>query len=305
MTAVSAAVGEGQAGHAVSNGLSKLGDRRIEVIMLDLDDTLYQVEAAPLMVRERIGSFMEHQMGIPVEDIPAMCNKMYTTFGTTMAGLVASGYDIDADEWHEAVHASLPYSELLQRDSQVRLLLESLPHRLWLFTNADEKHANTCLDLLGLNGIFEGIICFESIMAAAAARGMVHEGRPIVCKPNLMAFQLALQMAGADPHSTMFLDDSMRNIAAARKAGIYSVLVGRTDAHCGDLEIESVTDLPAMLPELWEQQRLVPPILSATSPASQAEGRRSSFVMMRNNVEPAAGLQDGQEGAKTDAAQTI
>lgn len=40
------------------------------------------------------------------------------------------------------------------------------------------------------------------------------------------AFQLALQMAGADATTTLFLDDSTRNIAAAKKVGIFSILVG-------------------------------------------------------------------------------
>jgi hypothetical protein len=55
MTALAADLAEGSQGCDTSNGTSKLGGRRIEVILVDLDDTLYQVEAAPQMVRERIG----------------------------------------------------------------------------------------------------------------------------------------------------------------------------------------------------------------------------------------------------------
>lgn len=66
--------------------------------------------------------------------------------------------------------------------------------------------------------------------------------------------------------------------------------VGRTNANCGDLEIESFTDLSAALPELWEQRGLAPPVLHAEPDHVQQSERRRSFVMVRNNVVPAAGL---------------
>lgn len=66
--------------------------------------------------------------------------------------------------------------------------------------------------------------------------------------------------------------------------------VGRTNANCGDLEIESFTDLPATLPDLWEQRGLAPPVPQAGPDHVQQQQRRRSFVMVRNNVVPAAGL---------------
>ena len=45
----------------------------------------------------------------------------------------------------------------------------------------------------------------------------------------LQAFELALEMAGnAQPETTLFMDDSTRNINGAHKAGLKTVLVGRT-----------------------------------------------------------------------------
>lgn len=37
---------------------------------------------------------------------------------------------------------------------------------------------------------------------------MVHHGRPVVCKPNRQAFDIALRLAGSgDPSTTLWLDD--------------------------------------------------------------------------------------------------
>ena len=43
----------------------------------------------------------------------------------------------------------------------------------------------------------------------------------------LQAIHLALKQAGAAPETTLYLDDSARNISAAHDEGIYSVLVSR------------------------------------------------------------------------------
>ena len=53
----------------------------------------------------------------------------------------------------------------------------------------------------------------------------------LLCRPHtcLQAFELALEMAGnAQPETTLFLDDSTRNINGAHRAGLKTVLVGRT-----------------------------------------------------------------------------
>lgn len=100
--------------------------------------------------------------------------------------------------------------------------------------------------------------------------GMVHHGRPVVCKPNRQAFEIAMRLAGiSKPSTTLWLDDrwgeeeeedarglqgtasrntcrlclvltaplwcppcSARNITTGHRLGLYSVLVGRTGGCC-------------------------------------------------------------------------
>lgn len=75
------------------------------------------------------------------------------------------------------------------------------------------------------------------------------------CLCVLQAFQLALEQAGAVPESTLFLDDSFRNIIGASNAGLRTVLVGsKRDDMPAIAAIESVHELPKALPELWDKQ---------------------------------------------------
>lgn len=68
----------------------------------------------------------------------------------------------------------------------------------------------------------------------AGLQAALEEGPPrIVCKPQAEAYARALRIAGADARSTLFFDDSLRNIGAGKAAGLATVLVSypRTHAH--------------------------------------------------------------------------
>lgn len=71
-----------------------------------------------------------------------------------------------------------------------------------MFTNGDKVHATKVLNRLGLQDCFEGIICFETL------NPLPEPGQPkplIVCKPALEAFDLALQLANADPSRSVHI----------------------------------------------------------------------------------------------------
>lgn len=126
---------------------------------------------------------------------------------------------------------------------------------MYVFTNADDKHAAVCLERMGIADLFRGVITFERIQEAGRLHGKVHHGVPVVCKPARLAFEYALQAAGgADASTSVFFDDSARNVSTAASLGIYSVLVGRVGVNCdADAELLSLLDLPTAAPELWKQ----------------------------------------------------
>lgn len=136
---------------------------KYDCLLFDLDDTLYPVSAGLAAgVLKNIKDYMVEKLGIDTALIPELCNLLYKNYGTTMAGIRAIGYDFDYDEYHSYVHGRLPY-ENLKPDPILRTLLLSLPIRKVIFTNADKIHAAKTLSKLGLEGCFEGIICFETL----------------------------------------------------------------------------------------------------------------------------------------------
>ncbi|XP_022742624.1 uncharacterized protein C24B11.05-like [Durio zibethinus] len=263
--------------------------RKYDCLLFDLDDTLYPLSSG--LAREcgkNIKDYMVEKLGIEKEKIVELSNLLYKNYGTTMAGLRAVGYDFDYDEYHSYVHGRLPY-ENLKPDPQLRSLLQALPLRKIIFTNADKVHAAKALTKLGLEDCFEGIICFETLnpthkntvsddeddiefLGSAAADapsslkifdiiahfaeakpGATLPKTPIVCKPQESAIERALKIAKINPHRTLFFDDSVRNIQAGKRVGLHTVLVGTSQRpKATDYALESIHNIKQALPELWE-----------------------------------------------------
>ena len=65
-------------------------------------------------------------------------------------------------------------------------------------------------------------------MEGAAAEGICTLEHPVVCKPMPEAYELVLRSLGVHASEVLFADDSVRNITAAHKLGMLTVLVSST-----------------------------------------------------------------------------
>uniref|UniRef100_A0A1J3D9I5 Uncharacterized protein C24B11.05 n=1 Tax=Noccaea caerulescens TaxID=107243 RepID=A0A1J3D9I5_NOCCA len=249
--------------------------QKYDCLLFDLDDTLYPLSTG--ISREcgkNIKDYMVEKLGIPNDKIVELSNLLYKNYGTTMAGLRAIGYNFDYDEYHSFVHGRLPYDNI-KPDPVLRSLLLSLPLRKVIFTNADRVHAAKALKKLGLEDCFEGIICFETLnpthknvayndseifdIVGHFDRSEPVESlpkTPVVCKPSESAIEKALEIANIDPNRTLFFEDSVRNVQAGKRVGLYTVLVGTSNKVKGaDYALESIHNMKEALPELWESDR--------------------------------------------------
>eukprot|EP00793_Prasinoderma_coloniale_P002445 PRCOL_00001927-RA len=225
--------------------------RDFEVLLLDMDDCLYpQASGLDLHCKRLIEEYMHKELGIPAEDVADVCYRAYIEHGTTLAGLVSQGHRIDYDKWHAAVHAPMPYEECLRPDPALREMLESLKQRKFVFTNGDRAHAARVLKILGVEDCFERVLDFETIMGADFHR----EGAPVVCKPQPLAFERALALAGVAADKALFADDSRRNVKAAGGLGIFTVHVGgAADAEVPEgaaAAVQCIKQLVDAVPEL-------------------------------------------------------
>ncbi|GIL86726.1 hypothetical protein Vretifemale_14970 [Volvox reticuliferus] len=201
---------------------------------------------------------MVQKLGICKDEVATKTTEFYLAYGTTLAGLVANGYHIDYDDWHEFVHqGALDYDTLLQPDPSLRDILCSIDIPKYILTNANRMHAECVLARLGLIDCFQGLFYFENVMELAASHGFdVSHG--VLCKPNPRIYQLVAEQLGVGLSDVIFFDDSARNLASAHALGTTTVLVGNDKLSPGvDLAIPTLHDLPTAMPELLDQPGLV------------------------------------------------
>ncbi|XP_052206125.1 uncharacterized protein C24B11.05-like isoform X2 [Diospyros lotus] len=192
----------------------------------------------------------------------------------------AIGYDLDYDDYHSYVHGRLPYDDILKPDPVLKYLLQSLPIRKVIFSNANKEHVDQVLGRLGLKECFDQVICFETLnpinkrnrigeedesnpsTILGTNTNFVNESsehntvppKPLVaCKPSEVSFELALKTAQINPKKTLFFDDSIRNLQIGKLMGLQTVWVGSSHRTKGvDHALKSIHNMKEALPDLWE-----------------------------------------------------
>ena len=190
---------------------------RFTTIFFDLDDTLYPSSTNLwLAIKGRMNEFMRDRLNIPTDEIPALREKYYMQYGTTLKGL-EKHHQINVDDFLAYVH-DLPLGNYLTPDTAQREVIASLPTRNLIFTNADSSHAERVLTQLNLRDLFPVIVDVNAVTP--------------YCKPMPEAFKLAMKLAGeSDPSRCVMIDDLTRTTRAAKEAGMSSILFGGTVSH--------------------------------------------------------------------------
>ncbi|KAK6913924.1 Haloacid dehalogenase-like hydrolase [Dillenia turbinata] len=222
-----------------------------DCIIFDLDDTLYPSNTGIAEAcKKNIEDFLVEKCGFPESEASSLRVQLFQKYGSTLAGLRALGHDIGADDYHGFVHGRLPY-EKIKPDPELRNLLCSINQRKLVFTNSDRAHTMKVLDRLGIRDCFEQIICFETINPNIFKSSRPDEF-PVLLKPSIDAMKIAVDIAAVDPLRTLFLDDSVRNVAAGKALGLRTVLVGKTvKTSEADYALETVNNLGQVIPEIW------------------------------------------------------
>lgn len=190
---------------------------RFTTIFFDLDDTLYPSSTGLWKtIKERMNIYMRERMNLPAEEIPALREKYFKQYGTTLRGL-QKHHEIDTEDFLVFVH-DLPLKDYLTPDPLTHSSIASLPTRKLIFTNADVSHARRVLAALELSDLFYDIVDVNRVSP--------------YCKPMPESFKMAMDIAGeTDPSKCVMIDDLPRTTRAAREAGMFSILYGQSESH--------------------------------------------------------------------------
>ncbi len=178
--------------------------------LFDLDNTLYPEESGFMrQVESRMTDFVEKVTGLPRDEAYVLQKKYYADYGLTLTGMMKN-HGADPAEFF-ALHHDLSL-DALAHDPELLIALAKLPGRRFVFTNADDRHAERVLAHLGLAELFDDVFHIHSFGYTP--------------KPDPLGFRRMIDAHGLDPDATAFFEDSERNLKPAADLGMTTVLVG-------------------------------------------------------------------------------
>lgn len=208
----------------------------IETLFFDLDDTLYPASCGLWRDIQPDRSIyarpVEHPRGTGHAAPPPLLRNLRTA----LRGLERE-YPLDKADFLAFVH-DLPVRDYIAPNPGLRAVIEAIPTRKFIFTNADSAHASRILTALGLEDCFRAVV---DVLAVSP-----------YCKPMPESFKIALQVAGSpNPRRCVILDDMPRTTIAARALGMFSVLVSENASLSPDADaiLHDWAQLPALLEE--------------------------------------------------------
>ncbi|HSD10021.1 MAG TPA: pyrimidine 5'-nucleotidase [Candidatus Binatia bacterium] len=200
-------------------------DHPVPVLLFDLDNTLYpQSLGVVARIDQRINDYLHVRVGIPASEVDGLRRRFWIEHGTTLAGLAAE-HSVDQDDYLEYVH-DIGLADLLKPDPTLGAMLERLPGRKVVFSNASRAHAERVLARLCLEKPFESVIGLEDL--------------GYVPKPHAAAFRSVLERLGASAEHCSLIDDLRANLAAAKRLGMRTIWVAEAGRDRADETIDHV-----------------------------------------------------------------
>ena len=138
--------------------------------------------------------------------------------------------------WHTHQFPELP--KMVQYEPRLRQLLQRLPGRKIVFSNAPQHYAQAVLELLGVEDLFDDLFAIEHTRFQP--------------KPKIAGFVRLLSKHRLNPARCVMVEDAAENLQAAKQLGMGTVWVNRTQRAPAyvDVKIRTVMELPRILTRL-------------------------------------------------------
>ena len=179
--------------------------------VFDLDNTLYSPEEDIFsQIDKRMTEFIISKFNVNEEEAFNIQKKYFLEYGTTLSGLMKRE-NIDPDEFLEFVHDI--NLEILKPNIELSKIIKNLPGDKFIFTNGSKKHAENVLKQLETSGIFDDIFDIKE--------------SNFIPKPNINAYLNFIDKTKIEPDVSIMFEDIGRNLEAAKKLGMKTVLIKR------------------------------------------------------------------------------
>lgn len=184
------------------------------VWLFDLDNTLHDCSRHIFQAIDRnMTEAVMDTLQVDVDTANYLRKRYWKKYGATVIGMVRH-HGIDSDEFLARAHDFDP-APLVHSEAGLPLKLEHLKGRKILLTNAPRDYAHQVLKTLRILPYFESLWSINE---------MTLQGR-IKPKPSIALMKQVLARVGAPAQRVVLVEDTLRNLKAARQLGMRTVHV--------------------------------------------------------------------------------
>jgi putative hydrolase of the HAD superfamily len=207
--------------------------RQTDVILFDLDNTLYHPKSGLLEAGDHaITRFIADRLQLPWDEADELRRRTWTEYGATARGLEVE-FEVPQHEFFAGSIDTVAIEDYVQPRPELRRVLEALPQRLYVFTNAPSAYAQRTLEALGIADLIEDTFDIETT-----------GGLP---KPECHCYDRVLEQIGVPAERVALLEDTEANLQPAAELGMLTIKVGPPPPEGDHLYIEDLLELPDVL----------------------------------------------------------
>src|SRR5574343_12335 len=179
--------------------------------LFDLDNTLHDASRHIFPhINRSMTAYIERHLKLDNSAACALRQHYWQRYGATLLGLMRH-HGTDPVHFLAETHQLPELHRLTVFDKPVIRALRRLPGRKILFSNAPAGYTARLLALTGLGRCFAAVYTVEKLRFQP--------------KPQLSGYRLLLQREQLDPRRCIMVEDTLDNLASAKRLGMRTVWV--------------------------------------------------------------------------------
>lgn len=201
------------------------------VWLFDLDNTLHN--ASPHIfphINRSMTAYLEQHLMLSHEEANTLRTTYWHRYGATLLGLVKH-HATDPHHFLRETHRFERIHEHLVFERALKGMLDKLPGRKIVFSNAPRAYAESVLCVMGVRSRFDAVVGIEALGFQP--------------KPAIGAYREIIRRYRLNPRKCIMVEDTAVNLRTARQLGMRTVLVSRSACRPAyvDLKISSILNL--------------------------------------------------------------
>jgi len=206
--------------------------------LFDLDNTLHDASPHifPQINRLMMAYICEH-LEVDETEATRLRKDYWQRYGATLLGLMRH-HGTDPHHFLHHTHQFSDLQKIVIAERGLKTMLQRLPGRKIIFSNAPLKYAEAVLAITGIRRCFDAVYSVERLRFQP--------------KPAIGGFYRLLRDEGLDPHLCIMIEDTLPNLKTAKRLGMKTVWVSACTRQppYADVRLASVLDLPERLARL-------------------------------------------------------